>query len=201
MYLKSIYDKEQSEQTNSQKVWQENREQDRGEMIKKEAGEIISDSGGGWISWKILVLRRDLNEQTESCWKSGGRPADLRKWYLRVSKENTNEERFGNKIRHGNQSGNRHQDVTNELQFWGLSPCLIRDCHDIQNFLQPALEKGEGWNTEPSGCSNEGVLLNSSAKKSHFPWTWGTKLTLSLPEANSDQINPKYLCAGGLLLS
>lgn len=47
MYLKNIYDKEQSEQTHSQKVCQENREQDRGEMIKKEAGEIISDSGGG----------------------------------------------------------------------------------------------------------------------------------------------------------
>lgn len=47
-----------------------------------------------------------------------------------------------------------------------------------QGFLLPALEKGEGWNTETSGYSNEGLLLNSSAKISHFPWTWGTKLTL-----------------------
>lgn len=87
MYIKYLYGKEQTEQTHSQEDWQENREQDTGETIKEEVGEITTDSGGGWISWKMLVLRRDLNEQTESCWKSGGRRANLRKWYLRVSKE------------------------------------------------------------------------------------------------------------------
>ena len=58
----------------------ENREQDIEKMIEEDVGEIISDSKGGRISWKTSVLRRDPNEQTECCWKSGGRPsANLRK--------------------------------------------------------------------------------------------------------------------------
>lgn len=32
-------------------------------MLKEDVGETISDSEGGKISWKMLALRRDPNEQ------------------------------------------------------------------------------------------------------------------------------------------
>lgn len=40
----------------------ENREQDIEKMIKEDVGEIISDSKGGRISWKTLILIWDVKE-------------------------------------------------------------------------------------------------------------------------------------------
>lgn len=106
----------------------ENREQDIEKMTKEDVGEIISDSKGGRISWKTLVLIWDVNEWTACCWKSGGRsPANLRKWYLWVCKKRRGRESNWRKVCKENgaekQPGRiQRQNTTNELTFCGTPP-------------------------------------------------------------------------------